>query len=83
MAELIKSDPETIIFIESCLAGEGGEDADNIANKIAKISGKKVISSTESYSIEDVSVYKYYPFNARILIRGLEGVSDSTYRVNF
>lgn len=68
-AVLSQLHPLARTFLLSCATAEGGEDADNLANKVKSWAGEDriVFASTKSFHPQDIRVASYYPFETEIL----------------
>ena len=75
--------PNAVIFLYSCSTGEGGDNAVNLANTLAKWAhGRKVIASKEPLYTNRVAVSSFYPFD--VTLTDYEaGKRDITYTVLF
>ncbi len=75
--------PNAVIFLYSCSTGEGGDNAVNLANTLAKWAhGRKVIAPKEPLYTNRVAVNSFYPFDATLTDHET-GKRDITYTVLF
>ena len=75
--------PNAVIFLYSCSTGEGGDNAVNLANTLAKWAhGRKVIAPKEPLYTNRVAVNSFYPFDAALTDHET-GKRDITYTVLF
>ena len=69
---------DAVIFLDSCLNGEGREQALNLANYFAsKAPGRRVIAGTDVFSADKIKVNCLFPLDLRILL--CHTYKDCTY----
>ena len=72
--------PDGVVFLDSCLNGQGGGREMNLANFVAQnIPGRKVISSTEPFNAGKITIKNIYPLDLSIVACYIH--TDSTYCV--
>jgi len=64
---LRKLPEDLVIFLDSCLNGEGGAEGENMANYVAQSApGRKVISSMVAFNGGDICFHSFIPFDIDI-----------------
>ena len=67
---------KAVIFLNSCSAAEGGENANNLANYVADVSKRRIIASRTKFGNE-IEILSPYPLKLKIVANG----QDVTYSV--
>ena len=78
-AYLAKLNPKAVIFLAGCSLGEGGAEAENLANKVASwASGRTVLSSKIAFTAFHLEIKSMYPFDIRVM----DDEVDHAYRIS-